>query len=134
MCSRPAAQTMEGVSTLCCALLGVRHGASVPFMCMTAALGWWERWRPTHPLPHSLTSAKLTRCFVPDDYRTYVDKMARDGTWGDHLTLQAAADAYGVRIMVITRCVLADVAVSSSPHARARGFKTVVGGGRAQLL
>jgi cyanophycinase-like exopeptidase len=43
---------------------------------------------------------------VPDDYRTYVDKMARDGIWGDHLTLQAAADAYGVRINIITRCVL----------------------------
>lgn len=47
---------------------------------------------------------------MPDDYRAYVDKMARDGTWGDHLTLQAAADAYGVRIMVITRYVPSRVA------------------------
>lgn len=40
--------------------------------------------------------------FVPEDYRAYVDKMSRDATWGDHLTLQAAADAYGMRLCVIT--------------------------------
>jgi len=40
--------------------------------------------------------------FVPDDYSVYVNKMALDGTWGDHLTLQAAADAYGTRLCVIT--------------------------------
>ena len=28
--------------------------------------------------------------------------MSRLGTWGDHLTLQAAADAYGVRICLVT--------------------------------
>ena len=65
---------------------------------------------------------------MPDDYRTYVDKMARDGIWGDHLTLQAAADAYGVRINIITRCVLRTaaeragycgvVAVTTRTHAR----------------
>ena len=32
----------------------------------------------------------------------YVEKMAKEGTWGDHLTLQAAADAFGVRLCVIT--------------------------------
>ena len=48
--------------------------------------------------------AEAYRSFVPDDYKAYVDTMARDGTWGDHLSLQAAADAYGVRLMVMTRC------------------------------
>lgn len=28
--------------------------------------------------------------------------MARDGTWGDHVTLQAAADAYHARIVILT--------------------------------
>jgi len=41
--------------------------------------------------------------FVPDEeFSDYVARMSRDGTWGDHLTLQAAADAYGVRLCVIT--------------------------------
>ncbi|KAI9156195.1 hypothetical protein LWI28_002050 [Acer negundo] len=28
--------------------------------------------------------------------------MSKNGEWGDHVTLQAAADKYGVRIFVIT--------------------------------
>ena len=32
----------------------------------------------------------------------YLSKMARDGTWGDHVTLQAAADAFGCAINLIT--------------------------------
>ena len=28
--------------------------------------------------------------------------MAKDTAWGDHITLQAAADAYGVRMCVIS--------------------------------
>ena len=27
--------------------------------------------------------------FVAEDYDGYLGRMARDGTWGDHLTLQA---------------------------------------------
>ena len=40
--------------------------------------------------------------FVPEDYGAYVDEMARETTWGDHITLQAAADAYGVGMCVIS--------------------------------
>ena len=40
--------------------------------------------------------------YVPEDYDAYVDAMRRDGCWGDHITLQAAADAYGVRMCVIS--------------------------------
>jgi hypothetical protein len=40
--------------------------------------------------------------YVPEDYDAYVDAMRRDGTWGDHITLQAAADAYGVAMCVIS--------------------------------
>ncbi|KAL6068403.1 OTU domain-containing protein [Balamuthia mandrillaris] len=40
--------------------------------------------------------------FVPGDYHKYCDKMAKKGEWGDHLTLQAAADKFGIQINLIT--------------------------------
>eukprot|EP00250_Pteridium_aquilinum_P008594 c18062_g1_i1 orf=490-1500(-) len=40
--------------------------------------------------------------YVPMKYNDYVKKMARSGEWGDHVTLQAAADFYGVRICLLT--------------------------------
>ncbi|KAL4443969.1 hypothetical protein ABPG75_011706 [Micractinium tetrahymenae] len=48
------------------------------------------------------------RDHVPGDYRRYVADMARTNTWGDHVTLQAAADAFGLRIMVLTSFESAD--------------------------
>ncbi|KAI8464234.1 MAG: hypothetical protein J3K34DRAFT_441192 [Monoraphidium minutum] len=40
--------------------------------------------------------------YVTEPYGPYVAGMARPGTWGDHVTLQAAADAWGIKIFVIT--------------------------------
>eukprot|EP00927_Polykrikos_kofoidii_P006536 TRINITY_DN12642_c0_g1_i1.p1 TRINITY_DN12642_c0_g1~~TRINITY_DN12642_c0_g1_i1.p1 ORF type:complete len:179 (+),score=18.30 TRINITY_DN12642_c0_g1_i1:267-803(+) len=40
--------------------------------------------------------------FVPGNFEAYITEMERDGTWGDHVTLQAAADALCVRINVLT--------------------------------
>ncbi|KAJ8623685.1 hypothetical protein MRB53_032215 [Persea americana] len=40
--------------------------------------------------------------YVPMAYSDYLDKLSQDGQWGDHVTLQAAADSYGVKIFVIT--------------------------------
>ncbi|KAM5584203.1 OVARIAN TUMOR DOMAIN-containing deubiquitinating enzyme 12-like [Rosa sericea] len=40
--------------------------------------------------------------YVPMAYDEYLEKMSRSGEWGDHVTLQAAADLYGVKIFVIT--------------------------------
>ena len=37
-----------------------------------------------------------------EDYRAYVNRMARPTEWGDHVTLQAAADALRSRIVVIS--------------------------------
>ncbi|XP_039068088.1 OVARIAN TUMOR DOMAIN-containing deubiquitinating enzyme 10-like [Hibiscus syriacus] len=40
--------------------------------------------------------------YVPMDYADYLKKMSKSGEWGDHVTLQAAADAYGLKIIVMT--------------------------------
>nr|GMC98825.1 probable receptor-like protein kinase At5g47070 isoform X2 [Ipomoea batatas] len=40
--------------------------------------------------------------YIAMDYDAYLEMMARDGEWGDHVTLQAAADLYGVKILIIT--------------------------------
>ncbi|CAA0400384.1 putative ubiquitinyl hydrolase 1 [Arabidopsis thaliana] len=40
--------------------------------------------------------------YVPMDFSDYLRKMSRSGEWGDHVTLQAAADAYRVKILVLT--------------------------------
>ncbi|XP_047310071.1 OVARIAN TUMOR DOMAIN-containing deubiquitinating enzyme 12-like [Impatiens glandulifera] len=40
--------------------------------------------------------------YVPMDFPDYINKMSKTGEWGDHVTLQAAADTYGVKIFVIT--------------------------------
>jgi len=37
-----------------------------------------------------------------DTYEEYCANMSRDGTWGDAITMQAAADAYGVKICMLT--------------------------------
>ncbi|GMH33278.1 hypothetical protein BSKO_01112 [Bryopsis sp. KO-2023] len=42
-------------------------------------------------------------CYVPDvPYEVYLKDMARNGTWGDHVTLKAAADYYGTQICVLS--------------------------------
>ncbi|KAL5565752.1 hypothetical protein UlMin_028916 [Ulmus minor] len=40
--------------------------------------------------------------YVPMAYADYLQKMSKSGEWGDHVTLQAAADSYGVKIFVMT--------------------------------
>ncbi|XP_042375701.1 OVARIAN TUMOR DOMAIN-containing deubiquitinating enzyme 12-like [Zingiber officinale] len=40
--------------------------------------------------------------YVPMEYCDYLKKLSKSGEWGDHVTLQAAADWYGVKIFVIT--------------------------------
>ncbi|KAF8072771.1 OTU9 [Scenedesmus sp. PABB004] len=58
---------------------------------------------------------ELYRDYVPDaDYASYVRAAAKPGTWGDHVTLQAAADAFGVRILVVTSFLQASV-ISLAP-------------------
>jgi len=47
--------------------------------------------------------------FVHEPYSHYLERMARDGEWGDHVTLQAASDALNSRV-----CVLSDVPGASN--------------------
>lgn len=47
----------------------------------------------------------LYRDYVADDdggFEAYLNRMAQDGAWGDHITLQAAADVYCVRFSIIS--------------------------------
>ncbi|ESW15728.1 hypothetical protein PHAVU_007G097000 [Phaseolus vulgaris] len=48
------------------------------------------------------SSPDLYAGYVPMGYSDYLKKMGKSGEWGDHVTLQAAADWYGVKILVIT--------------------------------
>lgn len=40
--------------------------------------------------------------YVPMKYSEYMKNMAKNSEWGDHVTLQAASDHFGVRISLIT--------------------------------
>ncbi|XP_011084315.1 OTU domain-containing protein DDB_G0284757 isoform X2 [Sesamum indicum] len=46
--------------------------------------------------------AELYEDYVPMAYSDYLKKMSKNGEWGDHITLQAAADWFGIKIFVIT--------------------------------
>ncbi|XP_024980707.1 OTU domain-containing protein DDB_G0284757 isoform X2 [Cynara cardunculus var. scolymus] len=45
---------------------------------------------------------ELYAAYVPMAYDEYLKKISTSGEWGDHVTLQAAADAFGVKIFVLT--------------------------------
>ncbi|KAM7526881.1 hypothetical protein LguiA_016783 [Lonicera macranthoides] len=45
---------------------------------------------------------ELYEGYVPMVFYDYVKKMRKVGEWGDHVTLQAASDVYGVKIFIIT--------------------------------
>ncbi|XP_021907243.1 OTU domain-containing protein DDB_G0284757 isoform X2 [Carica papaya] len=45
---------------------------------------------------------KLYESYVPLEYKSYLKKMKRSGEWGDHVTLQAAADYFEAKICLVT--------------------------------
>ena len=50
-------------------------------------------------------NANLFLPYVAEDkagFQDYLEKMERHCEWGDHVTLQAAADVYRIRIVVVT--------------------------------
>lgn len=40
--------------------------------------------------------------YVPMKYKRYYKKMAKSGEWGDHVTLQAAADKFEAKVCLLT--------------------------------
>ncbi|KAH7670082.1 Ubiquitinyl hydrolase 1 protein [Dioscorea alata] len=44
----------------------------------------------------------LYESYVPMRYKQYYKKMSKIGEWGDHVTLQAAADKYEAKICLLT--------------------------------
>ncbi|XP_057429955.1 OVARIAN TUMOR DOMAIN-containing deubiquitinating enzyme 11 [Lotus japonicus] len=45
---------------------------------------------------------KLYESYVPMEYKSYLKKMKKSGEWGDHVTLQAAADRFEAKICLVT--------------------------------
>ncbi|CAI9090194.1 OLC1v1024919C2 [Oldenlandia corymbosa var. corymbosa] len=45
---------------------------------------------------------KLYESYVPMRYKDYLKKMKKLGEWGDHVTLQAAADQFEAKICLVT--------------------------------
>jgi len=65
-----------------------------------------------------LQACKDAYCgFVPGNFEAYVMKVGCDRTWGDHVTLQAAADAFGVEVNVLTD-YLTEAFIKVSPDQR----------------
>ncbi|TVU08479.1 hypothetical protein EJB05_41884, partial [Eragrostis curvula] len=48
---------------------------------------------------------KQYESYVPMEYKVYLKQMKRSGEWGDHLTLQAAADKVNIALPV-SRCLI----------------------------
>ena len=52
---------------------------------------------------------ELYQGFADDEFMHYCAQMSQPGAWGDHISLQAAADAFGLRIFIISSYELACV-------------------------
>ena len=51
---------------------------------------------------HLRSNSSRYSAFVPESYDAYIEIMGLDGNWGDHLTLIAASNVYGLEIRVYT--------------------------------
>ena len=56
----------------------------------------------TDIVEHLRSNSSRYSAFLPESYDAYIENMGRDGTWGDHVTLQAASNLYGLEIRVYT--------------------------------
>jgi hypothetical protein len=64
---------------------------------------------------------KNYEAYVPMDYKVYLKTMKRSGEWGDHLTLQAAADRFGAKICLLTSfrdTCLIEIIPKDIPHTK----------------
>ncbi|CAI5504121.1 unnamed protein product [Closterium sp. Naga37s-1] len=63
--------------------------------------------------------------YVPDSFSRYLRHMARNGEWGDHITLQAAADKVSTEQRSISSHPIQETSFSSrSSHAKANPQKS----------
>uniref|UniRef100_A0A0E0KLV5 OTU domain-containing protein n=1 Tax=Oryza punctata TaxID=4537 RepID=A0A0E0KLV5_ORYPU len=77
------------------------HDCLIDFVDDFSALDGQVGKRLYDMIPIPITKDSFTG-YVPMDYREYLKKMIKNGEWGDHVTLQAAADSYGVKIFILT--------------------------------
>ncbi|CAL0323069.1 unnamed protein product [Lupinus luteus] len=59
----------------------------------------YVRRQVTKQLKHNKT---LYESYVPMKYNSYLKQMKKSGEWGDHITLQAAADRFDAKICLVT--------------------------------
>jgi len=76
------------------------YGTQSKAAAMRKAVVTWLRprgdWNPTKSAGAELKN------FATRPWNEYCDDMAKDGTWGDHLTLVAIAEIFGVAIRIIS--------------------------------
>uniref|UniRef100_A0A7N0TZI2 ubiquitinyl hydrolase 1 n=1 Tax=Kalanchoe fedtschenkoi TaxID=63787 RepID=A0A7N0TZI2_KALFE len=63
----------------------------------------------------------LYESYVPMKYKSYCKKMAKSGEWGDHVTLQAAADKFEAKICLLTSfrdTCFVEITPRLQPHKR----------------
>ncbi|XP_078573125.1 caspase-2-like [Branchiostoma floridae x Branchiostoma japonicum] len=64
------------------------------------------------------------RNFVPDqNWERYLNTMSRDGTWGDHIVLQAMADMFGHDVSIVSSVEAENYVTILTPSTRAVGRK-----------
>ncbi|CAH9090238.1 unnamed protein product [Cuscuta europaea] len=62
----------------------------------------WHNCVREHVANQLRSHPEMYKGHVPMVYDEYLKKMSKSGAWGDHVTLQAAADLFGVKVLVIT--------------------------------
>jgi len=122
-------------------LRGVRAAscrASRPHAQFRAVSDQLYRSEAHHAEVRSIAADRLRRhpalysAFVAEvEFDTYVARMARDGTWGDNVTLKAIADHFGAEVRLKQPCVCRS---APQPNTGAAGVHTdiVCGGACAQ--
>lgn len=73
------------------------------------------------------STPEVYKGFVDDSFESYCHTMARNGTWGDHITLQAAADAYAARILIVSsfqeECIIEILPTKQAKQPRQPGSR-----------
>lgn len=75
------------------------------------------------------STPEVYKGFVDDDFGSYCHQMGKNGTWGDHITLQAAADAYASRILIVSsfqeECIIEILPTKQAKLPKQPGSRTL---------